>query len=590
MNSDDSPISTPPSAVPAKKQERWGSRFGVIMAVAGSAVGLGNFLRFPGQAAQYGGGAFMIAYLVALLLIGLPICWVEWTMGRQAGQHGFHSTPGIFYFFTKNRIGKYLGAIGVVIPFLVFMYYVVIEAWCLGYAVNFLFGAIHFSTATEAGSFFAQFVGSQADGLALGLSLKQVGPYILFSFLLNYYLIYRGISAGIEFFCKISMPALIVIALIILVRVLTLGTPDPAHPQNNVDNGLGFMWNPVKVILETRSTDGKWTKEKDLVGTLAIEEAEQQALKGPNDLRIRSIGVLQQLQNPQLWLAAAGQIFLSLSIGLGVILTYASYLRQNDDVVLSGLSATSANEFCEVALGGLITLPASVAFLGIGAVATMSSTFGLGFHVLPLVFSQMPLGQFFGFLFFFLLFLAAVTSSISLLPPGLAFFEESLQLGRTAALTLLCVITGAGNGFVIYFSKDLKALDTLDFWGGTFLIFVLATVQTLIFGWVWGANQGVQAANSGSILRLPNALAFIIKYVSPTFLLTIFTMWILVNVLGYSFTTKESQLSSYIIDLFVTPNRVAWFAMSIIILLFAGSFWIIARAKMYRSTLEKPLQ
>ena len=97
-------------------REAWSSRLGVILAVAGSAVGLGNFLRFPGLAAQYGGGAFMIAYAISFLIIGLPIGWAEWAMGRYAGQLGYNSCPGAFAAITKSRWAKYAGIIGVMVP------------------------------------------------------------------------------------------------------------------------------------------------------------------------------------------------------------------------------------------------------------------------------------------------------------------------------------------------------------------------------------------------------------------------------------------------------------------------------------------
>jgi SNF family Na+-dependent transporter len=552
------------------------------MAVAGSAVGLGNFLRFPGQAAQYGGGAFMLAYFVALLIIGLPICWAEWTMGRRAGQNGFHSCPGIFHFFVRRKWGKYLGAIGVVVPVVIYMYYVVIEAWCLGYAVNFLTGGAHFTTTEEAGAFFASFTGVGEDGSALGLGLQHVGIFLLFAFALNFFLIYRGITKGIEWFCRFAMPTLLVLAVIILIRALTLGTPNAELPENNVNNGLGFMWNPVKIVLEENTGTG-WERTAELVGTNAVAEAEQRVAGSPDTLRLRSIGVLEQLRNPQLWLAAAGQIFFSLSVGFGIILTYASYLRPEDDVVLSGLSATSANEVCEVGLGGLITLPASVAFLGIGTVAATSSTFGLGFHVLPLVFSQMPFGALFGFLFFFLLFLAAVTSSLSMLQPGIAFLEEAMGIGRKMSASLLGFVTAVGTGFVVFFSADLKALDTLDFWVGTFLIFVLATLQILVFGWVWGARHGLQEANRGSILQLPPWLGWVMKYLSPVFLLGIFFMWLLVNVFGYRFGAESPNLSNYIKDLFVEPNLVAWMSVGIILLVLGLVCAIIANARPYQT-------
>src|SRR6187399_484719 len=125
-----------------RKGEQWGSRIGVILAVAGSAVGLGNFLRFPGLAAQNGGGAFLIPYFVALLVLGIPLGWAEWTMGRYGGLRGFNSAPGIFSTIWKSRLAKYFGSIALVVPLVICMYYVVIEAWCLGYAWYYLTGEL----------------------------------------------------------------------------------------------------------------------------------------------------------------------------------------------------------------------------------------------------------------------------------------------------------------------------------------------------------------------------------------------------------------------------------------------------------------
>lgn len=548
-----------------KQPETWSTRAGVILAVAGSAVGLGNFLRFPGQAAQFGGGAFMLAYFIAFLLIGLPICWAEWTMGRHGGQAGFNSSPGIFNYITRKPALKYLGLIGVLIPVIIYMYYVYIEAWCLGYAVNFFLGNMDFPGVAEAGEFWGRFIGIEANGQALGFGVGQVGFYLLLVFILNFILIYRGISKGIEFFCKYAMPTLVLIALVILVRVLTLGTPDPAHPERNVNNGLGFMWNPTKWIVETKDADGQWITEKEIVSAEAITQAEARAAADPG-VRLTQRNVLAQLANPNLWLAAAGQIFFSLSVGFGVIITYSSYLSKKDDVVLSGLAATSANEFCEVALGGLITLPAAVTFLGVAGVAGMG-TFGLGFNVLPMVFANMAFGQLFGFLFFFLLFLAAVTSSISMLQPGIAFLEESLRINRKQSVALLGLVTALGCSFVVYFSKDVKALDTMDFWVGTFLIFILSTLQIIIFGWILGIEKGFALAHEGAAIRIPALFKFIMKYVSPLFLIGIFVLWCGANLLGINLATLQAgPVSGYVRDLFVEPNTVAWLSVGLIVL------------------------
>jgi neurotransmitter:Na+ symporter, NSS family len=569
----------------AAVKESWNSRIGVILAFSGSAVGLGNFLRFPGQVAQYGGGAFMVAYFISFLLIGLPICWAEWTMGRYGGQRGFHTTVGIFNAVTRHPAGKYLGIIGIIIPVIIYMYYVLIEAWCLGYAVNFMAGRMNFTAASEVTEFFVAFTGAAADGSGLGFSgISQVGIFLLLCFALNFYLIYRGLAKGIELFCKYAMPALIVLAFIILIRVLTLGTPDPAQPEKSISAGLGFMWNPNKVMLVETGVDaetGTATRlETPVFGKRFIEEAEARAAIEPA-LEVVHIGIRQQLKNPQLWLAAAGQIFFSLSVGFGIIMTYASYLSRSDDVVLSGLAATSANEFCEVALGGLITIPAAVAF--IGAAGAVGSTFALGFNVLPMVFSAMPAGSFFGFLFFFLLFLAAVTSSLSMLQPGIAFLESALRINRQQSVAILGFITGVGTLIVVYFSADLKALDTLDFWVGTFLIFILATLQIVVFAWVFGIPKGFAEASHGASMRIPAIFGPIMKFVTPVFLLAIFFFWISENIFGYNVITGEANPSAYVADLFGdSPSQVAWLSITIILLLLGFVFLIVNSSAYFR--------
>jgi len=516
------------------KPEAWSSRLGVILAVAGSAVGLGNFLRFPGLAAQYGSGAFMIAYFISLVLIGIPICWVEWTLGRYGGRCGYRSSPGIFHALLKHPSAKYIGVLGAVIPVTIYMYYVYIEAWCVGYAYYFATGKLNLGADVAGyGEFWAKFVGATRDGLLVGGGGdNSVVIFLVIVFALNFLIIYRGLSKGIEFFCTYAMPALIVLAIVILVRVLTLGTPDPAKPDQNIINGLGFMWNPGEVR--------------------------------------------EQLKNPQLWLAAAGQIFFSLSVGFGVIITYASYLRNKDDVALSALSASSANEFCEVALGGMITVPAAFMFLGAAGVVGQG-TFGLGFKVLPLVFSKMPFPGLFGFLFFFLLFLAAITSSLSMLQPGIAYVEEALGIGRKASVTLLGAVTGVGCLFVVYFSKDMKALDTIDFWVGTFCLFVMATILIIIFGWVIGVDKGFAEAHKGAEIRIPGIFKPIIKYISPLYLLGIFVLWVLFNVFGWDPKTGAFKPTDYVLDLIGSPehpaNPVARWSMVLIVAVIALMMW-----------------
>lgn len=520
----------------------------------------------------------MVAYFISFLLIGLPICWAEWSMGRSAGQKGYNSCPGIFNYIARHPAAKYAGVIGVIIPVIIYMYYVTIEAWCLGYAVNFVTGKMAFGSPEEAATFWGKFIGAGGDGSAMGFNLDQVGGYLVLVFVLNFFLVYRGLSKGIEWFCKYAMPTLVLLAIVILVRVLTLGAPDPSVPENNVVNGLGFMWNPEKVLISEKAADGTIT-QVEVVDAAQIAAAEADPAR-----TVTRITVWEQLQKPQLWLAAAGQIFFSLSVGFGIILTYASYLRRNDDVVLSGLAACSANEFCEVGLGGLITLPAGVAFLGVSGMVGMG-TFDLGFKVLPMVFASMPAGNVFGFFFFFLLFLAAVTSSLSMLQPGIAFLEEAMAVGRKTSVAILGVITAMGCGFVVWFSKDVKALDTLDFWVGTFLIYVLASIQVIIFAWVLGIRKGFDQAHQGAAIRIPRIFGVILKYVTPTLLLAIFLTWLLKDVLGI---VGEGELSGYITDLVGDKaNPVAQISVGLILIVAIGTTLILSQAPIYKNELNQ---
>ncbi|NIL97562.1 MAG: sodium:calcium symporter [Planctomycetales bacterium] len=505
---------------PGQGREYWASRIGVILAVAGSAVGLGNFLRFPGQAAQHGGGAFLLPYFISLLVLGIPLCWAEWTMGRYAGIRGFNSAPGIYTVIWRNPAAKYLGGLALLIPLVIYMYYVLIEAWCLGYALNYLTGDLMIGTGgridtiipqvragaaeplsdqelrTAAyGSFFNQFVGADADGAILAPGRRTWLLVLGTTFLFNFFLIYRGVTRGIEKFCRYAMPMMVVLAIIVLVRVLTLGTPDPTKPDQSVVGGLGFMWNPQP----------------------------------------------EKLADPQTWLAASGQIFFSLSVGFGIIINYASYLRRNDDVVLSGLTSSSMNEFFEVCLGGLITLPAAFIFLGIAAGGM--GTFDLGFQALPNVFALMPAGRVFGFLWFFMLFVAAITSSVSMLQPVIAFFEEGFGLKRHSSAAILGLISALGCGFVVYFSKGLVALDTFDFWVGTTLIFVLAMVQAILYGWIFGIEKGDEEAHRGAHIRIPWFVQLMLKYLVPVYLLTIFIAFCIQKVPGYVTSISQSPVA-----------------------------------------------
>jgi SNF family Na+-dependent transporter len=404
----------------------------------------------------------------------------------------------------KNRAAPYLGVLGLIVPVVIYMYYVFIESWCLGYAWHYLTGAMDLGRSPEAyGAFFQSYVGLAENGSLFANLTGAPLVFLILCIALNFFLINRGLTRGIELFCLWAMPLLAVCAVLVLVRVLTLGTPDPSKPELNVLNGLGQMWN----------------------------------------LNTGSATLWQSLANGKMWMEAAGQIFFSLSVGFGVIITYASYMRKNDDIALSATTAAAGNEFFEVSLGGLITIPA--AFIFLGAAGAVGGTFALGFNTLPLVFEHMPLGRLVGFLWFFLLFLAAITSSLSMLQPAIAFLQEGLGLTRTRAVALLCGVGSAGTMFIVWFSKNLVALDTFDFWIGTFCIFLLASVQTFIFGWVFGPQRGLQELDRGASMRVPRVFGFVIKYISPVYLGAIFVVWAWQNVGGYVQSFREDAAARW---------------------------------------------
>ncbi len=299
-------------------RDRWSSRLGIIMAVAGSAVGLGNFLRFPAKVAANGGGAFMVPYFVSLLLLGIPLMWIEWTLGRYGGGFGHGTAPGIFHsVWQKSRFIKYFGVIGIFGPLVIFIYYSYIESWTLAYSFFAITGK-YGQAIDQSGmkSFLSGFQGLEHNQYFKGFGYAYL--FFILTFVINATVIFHGIKGGIERFCKWAMPCLFLFALVLFLRVLTLGTPDAANPNWNVSNGLGFIWNPD----------------------------------------------FSALKSARVWLEAAGQIFFTLSVGIGVILTYASYLSKGDDIVLSGTTAVSINEFAEVILGGSIILTAAFVFFG----------------------------------------------------------------------------------------------------------------------------------------------------------------------------------------------------------------------------------
>jgi SNF family Na+-dependent transporter len=246
----------------------------------------------------------------------------------------------------------------------------------------------------------------------------------------------------------------------------------------------------------------------------------------------RTVALATTLADPQAWLRATGQIFFTLSLGMGVLMTYASYLKHSDDVALNATTAAAGNEVCEVVLGGLMTVPAAVLFLGAGILVTVPGLFGLGFVALPQVFAQMPGGQVFGFLFFFLLFLAALTSSLSMLQPAVAFLEEGFALGRRQAVLAVGALTLPGGILAGWLTGGLTALDTMDFWMGNLGVILCALFILVAFAWLWGLRTGMAELRRNAGIPVPGIVAPVIAVVAPLALVAVLVAFLVGELAG----------------------------------------------------------
>ncbi|MDO8427034.1 MAG: sodium-dependent transporter [Deltaproteobacteria bacterium] len=468
-----------------KEREQWGSRIGLILAMAGNAIGLGNFLRFPVQAAQNGGGAFMIPYFISLLILGIPLMWVEWGIGRYGGKLGHGTAPGMFDAMWKNRAAKYIGILGVFLPLVVTIYYTYVCSWTLAFSVFSILGS--YPKPQLAGSITASeylkpyqnylydFIGASTGGTFLS---PEPIAYIFFviTLVLAFWILGKGVSAGIEVLNKIAIPALFIMGLILFLKVLTLTSP--TNPDYTVTKGLSFLWEP------------------DFSGLLS----------------------------GKVWLAAAGQIFFTLSLGLGAILTYASYVKPDEDIALDGLSTASLNEFAEVVFGSTIAITSAVVFFGptgAGEIAK-GGAFTLGFISMPAIFTHISGGQFFGFLWFLLLFFAGITSVVALAQPVIAFFEDEFGLERKKSVAIIGTVCFLSAHLPIFLNGSL---DEMDFWAGTFGLVILALFEMIIFFWIFGAEKAWEEINRGAKIRVPRIFFYIMKYVTPAFITIILVAW-----------------------------------------------------------------
>lgn len=516
-------------SVEQHSRERWGTRIGLVLAMAGNAVGLGNFLRFPVQAAQNGGGTFMIPYFISFLLLGIPLMWIEWGIGRYGGSHGHGSVPGMFDVLTdrKKKWAKYIGVFGVVGPLCIFIVYTYTVSWMLGFSFLSLIGDYFgMDDVEQMGNYLTTYqnvysTSSHGGLLALAFFLVTIAFLV--------WVLSRGIRGGIERLALVGMPILFLFAFMLVARVLTL----PALEATPAE-GLNFIWNP------------DW----------------------------------RALANAKVWLAAAGQMFFTLSVGMGSIQTYASYLREKDDITLTGLSTAATNEFAEVVLGGTIAIPAAVVFFGVAGATAIANrgAYDLGIVAMGVVFQGLPgpeiLGRLAAFLWFFLLFIAGITSSVALASPTIAFLQEELGLTRKKAVRLVGALgLGLGMFHVLFYHKGVH--QEWDYWAGTFGLVVFATIEIILFSFVFGINRGWDELHRGADLKIPGAYKAVMKWLTPLFLLTLLSWWSITQAIPVLLMRNVSDPSTI---------PYLWVSRLLMVLLIVIGLFLVRKAWSKRTT------
>lgn len=475
-------------------KQHWSSRAGLVLAMAGNAVGLGNFLRFPVQAVQNGGGAFLIPYFVCFFLMGIPLLWVEWATGRFGGKYGSHATPFMFEKMSGgSKFWKYVGVLGIFSTTGVATYYCFIESWTLSYIFKTTFQLFSGMDQMQVAAHFTKFIDLKTK--FLGIPFES---FIFFTLcvILNVWIISKGISKGIEKVALIGMPLLIVFAGFLAFKGLTLGSSGAyaGCSDCNAFMAINYLFEP------------KYTS----------------------------------LLDPKVWLAAAGQVFFTLAVGMGSIQAYASFVRPNDDIALNALSAGWMNEFVEVVLGTLIVIPIACGYLGFDWVMKNAS-FAMAFQTMPFLFTKwgLVLGTIGGVFWFGLLFFAGITSSLAMFTPFVSFTMDEFKWTRIkSSLAIGALVYLIGLPCVFFYNKGV--FNEYDYWAGTVTLFLFALLESILFGWVFGINRGWEEITHGSDVKLLKIFKPIIKYVTPTLLLFIF--------LGAIFNPKDNDYKKAITE------------------------------------------
>ncbi|OWT33715.1 sodium-dependent transporter [Methanobrevibacter sp. 87.7] len=473
-----------------EKTNQWNSTLGFLLAMIGSAVGLGNIWRFPYIAYTNGGGTFLIPYIVAILCMGAPFIFIEYGAGYKF-KAGLSKTLR-----TINKKYEYIAWTIQMVPFLILSYYTCIIGWNLIYLILSFFKG----WGTDTNTFFTHTL-LQTSNNPLGI-LHIVLPIFIavaVSWFIIWFVSHKNLNDGVETVCKIVIPLLFVLMAGIVIYSLTLP---------GAFKGVSALFTP------------EWS----------------------------------QLTNFNIWLAAFGQIVFSLSLGLCIMFTYASYLPDDINLVKNGLTVAFTNSgfevFTAIGMFSILGFMSLVSNVPIDQVVTNGA--GLAFVVLPSVFNTMgTVGYIIGPLFFICLFFAGFTSAIALVEPLNSSISEKFNLSRKKTVSMICLVgflisilftTTYGSSLLTYFDGFLNQFGLL----------LTVIIECIIFGWIYGLDKLLDAINSGSNFKLGKIWKFMIKYFIP---IIVGIMWIRGNYTSFTSSDSMQVLIQFIllVVLFIVP-------------------------------------
>ena len=426
-------------------------KIGFVLAAAGASVGLGNIWRFPYLAAKYGGGIFLVDYIILALTFGYTMIVAETSLGRLTKM----SPVGAYSSFGSSRRLRAGGWINAIIPILIVPYYSVIGGWVVNYLVDYLSGK---TQEVAADGYFSAFI---SDGLSAELC------FVVFS-LIVLVIIYAGVQNGIERVSRFMMPILVVLSVIIAIYSITRPGALDGVKYFLIPNPANFSWMTV--------------------------------------------------------VTAMGQMFYSLSIAMGILITFGSYMKKDTSIEESAEQVEIFDTAIAI-MAGLMIIPAVFAFSGGDAEALQAGP-ALMFITIPKVFASMGLGTVTGCMFFLLVLFAALTSSIALTESAVSTFEDEFKWSRRKATTVIGIITIAlGSLSALGYGPladvtviGMQFLDFFDFLTNTIMMPIAAIATCLLISKVVGVQRiEEEVMQNGGKFRRKKIFCFMIRYLCPVF-------------------------------------------------------------------------